>query len=153
VRKLAVFLPLLLLAPLTHAGDLATVSKSDCDAALSAEITRLEDSFSRTRNAWESTVARRFQDHERELTAPQMQAARTLFDQLVVGHSNSHVKAVALPGVYRTMLTIPQYDLSVCEKPGEMRTLGNQAIADFLQRLAELLPLVEKSVDATKTPH
>jgi hypothetical protein len=67
---------------------------------------------------------------------------------LVLKQSSEHVKAVALPGVYRMMLIIPQYDVSVCANPKEVRALGDQAIAGFLLRLTELFPLVEASVDA-----
>jgi hypothetical protein len=140
-------LPLLLvLGTAAYAADPA-VSKASCDATLTSEIKRMEEGFSRARTAWQESVDQRFRDHD-ELSAKQMQAARTRFDQLVMKQSSEHVKAVALPGVYRMMLIIPQYDLSVCSNPQEVRALGDQAIAGFLMRLTELFPLVEASVDA-----
>jgi len=130
-------------------GDEPQPSKADCDAVLTAEVKRLEDGFSRTRVAWEQSVDQRFSDHK-ELTTAQMENARATFTQLVLKASNDHVKAVALPGIYRMMLTIPQYDIGVCTRPTEMRQLGDQAIAGFLLQLTQLLPLVETSVDAAK---
>ena len=137
---------LLLACSAAHAAEPA-VTKAACDATLTAEIHRMEEGFSRARLAWQSSVDQRFRDHE-ELSAEQMQTARTNFDALVLKQSSEHVKAVALPGVYRMMLIIPQYDLSVCANPNEVRALGDQAIAGFLLRLTELFPLVEASVDA-----
>jgi len=125
-------------------------SKADCDAVLTAEVARLEDGFSRTRVAWEQSVEQRFTDHK-ELTLAQMTDARATFNDLVLKLSNEHVKAVALPGIYRMMLAIPRYDTGVCSKPGEMRSIGDQAIAGFLMKLTELLPLVEKSIAAAKS--
>lgn len=125
-------------------------SKAECDAVLSAEVKRLEDGFSRTRVAWEQSVEQRFHDHP-ELTMAQEKNARDTFNDLVMKLSNEHVKAVALPGIYRMMLSIPRYDLGVCSKPSEMRSIGDQAIAGFLLKLTELLPLVEKSIDAAKS--
>jgi hypothetical protein len=139
-------LPLLLACGAAQAVEPA-VTKAACDATLTAEIQRMEEGFSRARVAWQSSVDQRFRDHD-ELSAEQMQAARTTFDALVLEQSGEHVKAVALPGVYRMMLIIPQYDLSVCANPKEVRALGDQAIAGFLLRLTELFPLVEASVDA-----
>jgi hypothetical protein len=123
------------------------VTKATCDATLTSEIKRMEEGFSRARSAWQESVDQRFRDHD-ELSVEQMQSARTRFDQAVLQQSSEHVKAVALPGVYRMMLIIPQYDLSVCADPTEVRALGDQAIASFLLRLTELFPLVEASVDA-----
>ncbi len=125
-------------------------SKAECDAVLSAEVKRLEDGFSRTRVAWEQSVERRFLDHA-ELTNAQMENARATFNDLLMKLSSEHVKAVALPGIYRMMLTVPRYDVGVCSKPVEMRSIGDQAIAGFLLKLTELLPLVEKTVDAAKS--
>jgi hypothetical protein len=130
-------------------GAQAAISKVDCDAVLTAEVDRLEGAFSRTRVAWEQSVDQRFSEHK-ELTSTQMQAARVTVNQLVLQHSSEHVKAVALPGIYRMMLAVPLYDLEVCEKPAEMRALGDQAITGFLLKLAELYPLVETSVGAAK---
>lgn len=127
-----------------------SVSKADCDATLHAEVKRLDEAFARSRTAWEDTVKRRFEDREKELTPAQMQAARAAFDRMVVQQSKAHVRTVALPGVYRMMLAVPQYDTSVCANPDEMRALGDQAIVEFLQQLAELLPLVDATVDAAK---
>jgi len=125
-------------------------AKAACDAALTAEVQRLEEGFSRTRVAWEQSVEQRFTDHT-ELTTAQMDDARATFNDLVMKLSNEHVKAVALPGIYRMMLTVPRYDVGVCAKPGEMRSIGDQAIAGFLLKLTELLPLVEKSIAAAKS--
>jgi len=125
-------------------------NRAECDAVLNAEVKRLEEGFSRTRVAWEQTVEQRFQDHHGELTEAQMQNARATFDDLVLKLSNEHVKAVALPGIYRMMLSVPRYDLNVCSKPGEMKSIGDQAIAGFLLQLTQLLPLVEKTVLAAK---
>lgn len=125
-------------------------SKADCDAVLTAEVRRLEDGFSRTRVAWEQSVEQRFSDHK-ELTTAQMDDARATFNDLVMKLSSEHVKAVALPGIYRMMLAVPRYDIGVCSKPGEMRSIGDQAIAGFLLKLTELLPLVEKSIAAAKS--
>lgn len=126
-------------------------SRAACDAVLTAEVKRLEDGFSRTRVAWEQSVEQRFLDHDPELTSSQMENARATFNDLVMKLSNEHVKAVALPGIYRMMLAVPRYDVGVCSKPVEMRSLGDQAIAGFLLKLTELLPLVEKSVVAAKS--
>jgi len=125
-------------------------SKAECDAVLSAEVKRLEDGFSRTRVAWEQSVEQRFRDHA-ELTRAQLENARATFNDLVMKLSSEHVKAVALPGIYRMMLTVPRYDVGVCSKPVEMRSIGDQAIAGFLLKLTELLPLVEKTVNAAKS--
>jgi hypothetical protein len=130
----------------------SVASKADCDAVLTAEVRRLEDGFSRTRVAWEQSVEQRFSDHK-ELTTAQMEDARATFNDLVMKLSNEHVKAVALPGIYRMMLSVPRYDVGVCSKPGEMRSIGDQAIAGFLLKLTELLPLVEKSIAAAKSDH
>ena len=124
-------------------------TKAECDAVLNAEVKRLEDGFSRTRVAWEQTVEQRFHDHP-ELTSAQEKNARDTFDDLVLKLSNEHVKAVALPGIYRMMLSIPRYDITVCSQPAEMRSIGDQAIAGFLLKLTELLPLVEKTISAAK---
>lgn len=125
------------------------LSKATCDAVLTAEVKRLEDGFSRTRAAWEKSVEQRFVDH-RELSDAQMRIARTTFNAAVQELSGEHLKAVALPGMYRMMLAIPQYDLDVCAKPAEMRTMGDQAITGFLLKLTVLLPLIETSVDAAR---
>jgi hypothetical protein len=127
-----------------------TATRAECDAVLTAEVKRLEDGFSRTRVAWEQTVEQRFHEHT-ELTQAQEKNARDTFDDLVLKLSNEHVKAVALPGIYRMMLSIPRYDLSVCSRPAEMRSIGDQAIAGFLFKLTELLPLVEKTINAAKS--
>ena len=127
-----------------------TATKAECDAVLNAEVKRLEDGFSRTRAAWEQTVEQRFHDHP-ELTSAQEKNARDTFDDLVLKLSNEHVKAVALPGIYRMMLSIPRYDISVCSRPAEMRSIGDQAIAGFLFKLTQLLPLVDKTIDAAKS--
>ena len=132
------------------ASDGAPASKAECDAMLTDEVRRLEDGFARTRSAWEQTVEQRFVDHS-ELTVAQMTDARATFNDLVIKISNEHVKAVALPSIYRMMLTVPQYDLGVCSRPSEMRSIGDQAIAGFLLKLTELLPLVEKTVLAAKS--
>ena len=147
--SVALTFALVLLSGRAHGAE-AQLSKAGCDAVLTAEVKRLEDGFSRTRDAWEKSVDQRFTDHDKELTSTQMESARTTFNQLVLKVSSEHVKAVALPGIYRMMLTVPRYDLGVCSKPGEMRALGDQAITGFLLKLAELLPLVETSVDAAK---
>ena len=149
MRKLAVLLPLVLAAGTAYGVEPGT-AKADCDAALTAEVKRLEDGFMRTRVAWEQSVEQRFQDH-RELTAAQMENARATFDDLVMKLSNEHVKAVALPGIYRMMLSIPRYDTDVCSRPSEIRSVGDQAIAGFLLKLTELLPFVEKTVLAAKS--
>jgi hypothetical protein len=130
----------------------SAATKAQCDAVLTAEVKRLEDGFSRTRVAWEQSVEQRFHDHP-ELTSAQEQNARETFENLVMKLSNEHVKAVALPGIYRMMLSIPRYDLAVCSKPAEMRSIGDQAIAGFLFKLTQLLPLVDKSIDAAKSDH
>ena len=116
---------------------------------LTAEVHRLEDGFSRTRDAWEKSVEQRFTDHA-ELTASQMQTARATFNDAVMELSAEHLKAVALPGMYRMMLAIPRYDLGVCARPTDMRTMGDQAIAGFLLKLTALLPLIETSIEAAK---
>jgi hypothetical protein len=148
VKHLA-FLLLLALSGAPAFADPST-NRAECDAVLNAEVKRLEDGFSRTRVAWEQTVEQRFQDHHTELTVAQMENARATFDDLVMKLSNEHVKAVALPGIYRMMLNVPRYDLNVCSKPGEMKNIGDQAIAGFLLKLTQLLPLVEKTVLAAK---
>jgi hypothetical protein len=125
-------------------------ARAECDAVLTAEVKRLEDGFMRTRVAWEQTVEQRFHDHP-ELTAAQMENARATFDDLVLKLSNEHVKAVALPGIYRMMLAVPRYDTDVCSRPSEIRSVGDQAIAGFLLQLTQLLPLVEKTVSAAKS--
>lgn len=125
-------------------------SKAACDALLGAEIKRLEDGFSRTRAAWEESVEQRFAQHT-ELTPAQMRNARETFNRAVLELSAEHLKAVALPGMYRMMLTVPQYDLGVCERPDDMRALGDEAIAGSLLKLTALLPLVETSVTAAKS--
>ncbi len=122
-------------------------TKASCDATLTSEIQRMEEGFSRARVAWQESVDQRFRDHD-ELSTEQMRNARAKFDAEVLKLSSEHVKAVALPGVYRMMLTVPQYDLSVCDDPKEVRALGDQAIAGFLLRLTELFPLVEHAVSA-----
>jgi hypothetical protein len=150
VKQLAFIVPLVLgLGPAFGAE--AGSGKAECDAVLTAEVKRLEEGFSRTRVAWEQTVEQRFQDHTQELTTAQMDNARATFNDLVMKLSNEHVKAVALPGIYRMMLAVPRYDVGVCSKPGEMRSIGDQAIAGFLLKLTELLPLVEKTVLAAKS--
>ena len=125
------------------------LSKSACDAALTAEVKRLEDGFSRTREAWQKSVEQRFADHP-ELSASQMQTARTTFDHAVMELSSEHLKAVALPGMYRMMLAVPQYDIAVCANPQDMRSLGDRAITGFLLKLTALLPLVDTSIEAAK---
>lgn len=153
VKQLTVLLPLVLgMVPAFAVEDAPPApvpTKAECDAVLSSEVRRLEDGFSRTRVAWEQTVEQRFHDHP-ELTAAQEKNARATFEDLVLKLSNEHVKAVALPGIYRMMLSVPRYDINVCSRPKEMRSIGDQAIAGFLLKLTELLPLVEKSIDAAK---
>ena len=150
MNRLTLLLPLALLAA-PVLGDDKVSPKAECDAVLTAEVKRLEDSFSRTRAAWEQTVEQRFQEHAHELTTPQMENARATFENLVLQISHEHVKAVALPGLYRMMLTVPRYDVDVCSKPDVMRKLGDQAITDFLLKLTQLLPMVEKTVLAAKS--
>ena len=140
---------LLLAAGAAHAAE-APVPKADCDAVLTSEVKRLEDGFSRTRNAWEQSVEQRFLEHK-ELSTAQLQAAHTTFNAAVMELSAEHLKAVALPGMYRMMLAIPQYDTGVCSHPADMRSLGDRAITGFLLKLTALLPLVETSVEAAKT--
>lgn len=144
----------LAIAPAFGADGAATptpaATRAECDAVLTAEVKRLEDGFSRTRVAWEQSVEQRFHDHP-ELTTAQEKNARDTFDDLVLKLSNEHVKAVALPGIYRMMLTIPRYDLTVCSRPSEMRSIGDQAIAGFLFKLTQLLPFVDKTIDAAKS--
>jgi hypothetical protein len=125
--------------------------KAQCDAVLTAEVRRLEDSFARTRTAWEETVEHRFRSHAAELTAAQMENARATFEDLVLKISHDHVKAVALPSLYRMMLAVPRYDVDVCSDPVKMRSLGDQAIAGFLLKLTELLPMIEKTVLAAQS--
>jgi hypothetical protein len=149
VKTLAIAMGVLAIAGGAAEAAEPPVSKATCDAALTSEVKRLEDGFSRTRDAWEKSVDQRFLDHK-ELTAHQMDAARTTFNSAVMELSSEHLRAVALPGMYRMMLAIPRYDLSVCEKPADMRTMGDQAIAGFLMKLTVLLPLIETSVDAAK---
>lgn len=147
--------PLVVIAPLMLSMGSALAAepspaKAQCDAVLTAEVQRLEDSFTRTRVAWEDTVEQRFQEHAHELTAAQMENARSTFENLVLTVSQEHVRAVALPGIYRMMLAVPRYDVEVCSKPEEIRSVGDQAIAGFLLKLSELLPMVEKTVLAAK---
>lgn len=155
VKPLTVLLPLVLAISPAFALEGAPpertppAAKAQCDAVLTAEVKRLEDGFSRTRVAWEQTVEQRFHDHP-ELTSAQEKNARDTFEDLVMKMSNEHVKAVALPGIYRMMLSVPRYDVAICAKPAEMRSIGDQAIAGFLLKLTQLLPLVEKSIDAAK---
>lgn len=130
-------------------GDEQPVSKAACDAVLTSEVKRLEDGFARTRDAWEKSVEQRFLDHK-ELTAAELQTARTTFNDAVMELSAEHLKAVALPGMYRMMLAIPRYDLGVCARPADMRSMGDQAIAGFLLKLTALLPLVDTSVESAK---
>ena len=152
MKRLTALLPLALAITPAFGVEAApsAASKAECDAVLTAEVRRLEDGFSRTRVAWEQTVEQRFHDHP-ELTSAQEKNARDTFDDLVLKLSNEHVKAVALPGIYRMMLSIPRYDLTVCSRPTEMRSIGDQAIAGFLLKLTELLPLVEKTINAAKS--
>lgn len=145
----AALLASLLVASSAYGQD-APPSKAACDAALTAEVKRLEDGFSRTRDAWEKSVEQRFLDHK-ELTAAEMQTARETFNDAVMELSAEHLKAVALPGMYRMMLAIPRYDLGVCARPTDMRTMGDQAITGFLLKLTALLPLVDASVESAKT--
>ncbi|HVY83040.1 MAG TPA: hypothetical protein VG994_18795 [Steroidobacteraceae bacterium] len=130
-------------------GEQEMVTKAACDAALTAEVKRLEDGFSRTRAAWEQSVEQRFRDHP-ELTAAELQTARATFDAAVMELSAEHLKAVALPGMYRMMLAVPRYDLAICARPDAMREMGDQAIAGFLLKLTALLPLVETSIQSAK---
>jgi hypothetical protein len=146
VKHAPKFLLMTLACGLAHAQQPA-MTKASCDATLTSEIQRMEEGFSRARVAWQASVDQRFRDHD-ELSAEQMLTARAKFDAEVLKLSSEHVKAVALPGVYRMMLTVPQYDLSVCSDPREVKALGDQAIASFLMRLAELFPLVESAVIA-----
>jgi hypothetical protein len=146
VKHTLKILLLTLASGLTHAQEPAT-TKAACDATLTSEIQRMEEGFSRARVAWQESVDQRFRDHD-ELSVDQMRIARARFDAEVLKLSSEHVKAVALPGVYRMMLTVPQYDLSVCSDHREVKALGDQAIAGFLLRLTELFPLVETAVRA-----
>jgi hypothetical protein len=148
--KYAAAVLLLIAGTAARAEAAPTISKAACDAALTAEVKRLEDGFSRTRDAWQKSVEQRFADHP-ELSPTQMQTARTTFDRAVMELSSEHLKAVALPGMYRMMLAVPQYDLGVCSNPENMRTLGDRAITGFLLKLTALLPLVDTSIDAAKT--
>ncbi len=148
MKNAAILVSLLAAAGAAYGAE-PPVTKAACDAVLTAEVKRLEDSFARTRDAWEKTVEQRFVDHK-ELTAQQMQSARATFDEAVVELSAEHLKAVALPGMYRMMLAIPQYDLGVCARTADIRTMGDQAITGFLLKLTALLPLVETSVSAAK---
>jgi hypothetical protein len=148
--KYAAAVLLLIAGTAARAAEPPTISKAACDAALTAEVKRLEDGFSRTRDAWQKSVEQRFADHP-ELSPTQMQTARTTFDRAVMELSSEHLKAVALPGMYRMMLAVPQYDLGVCSNPENMRTLGDRAITGFLLKLTALLPLVDTSIDAAKT--
>jgi hypothetical protein len=150
VKQLALLVPLALGLGPAFAVEVLS-AKAECDAVLTAEVKRLEEGFSRTRVAWEQSVEQRFQDHTQELTTAQMENARATFNDLVMKLSNEHVKAVALPGIYRMMLAVPRYDVGVCSKPVEMRSIGDQAIAGFLLKLTELLPLVDKTVIAAKS--
>lgn len=151
MKQLSILLPLIVAAASpAYSADPAS-SKAQCDAVLTAEVKRLEDSFSRTRIAWEQTVEQRFREHAGELTQPQMDNARATFEDLVLKISHEHVKAVALPGLYRMMLTVPRYDIEVCSKPDVMRSIGDEAITAFLMKLTELLPMVEKTVLAAKS--
>jgi hypothetical protein len=125
------------------------VSKAACDAVLTAEVKRLEDGFARTRDAWEKSVEQRFLDHK-ELTDGELQTARATFNDAVMELSAEHLKAVALPGMYRMMLAIPRYDLGVCARPADIHSMGDQAIAGFLLKLTALLPLVDSSIESAK---
>jgi len=153
VKPLTVLLPLILAIGPAFGSEVPSAptpaARAECDAVLNAEVKRLEEGFSRTRAAWEQTVEQRFHDHP-ELTSAQAKNARDTFEDLVLKMSNEHVKAVALPGIYRMMLSVPRYDLAVCAKPAEMRSIGNEAIAGFLLKLTELLPLVDKTIEAAK---
>jgi hypothetical protein len=148
MKALAFLVPVALVAAPALGAD-PVMTKAECDAVLSAEVKRLEEGFARTRSAWEQSVEQRFSEHK-ELTDAQMQTARATFNQAVVELSSAHMKTVALPGMYRMMLAIPQYDLAVCSDTAQIRTLGDQAIAGFLMQLTALLPLVETSVKAAK---
>jgi len=150
MKHMTLLIPVLLAAGVAHGAELP-FTKAACDAVLTAEVKRLEEGFARTRDAWERSVAQRFSDHDKDLTSSQMQSARATFDQLVLKLSSEHIRAVSLPGLYRMLLTIPQYDVGVCSKPVEMRALGDQAITGFLLQLTELLPLVETSVSAAQS--
>jgi len=149
VKSLAIATGVMVIVAGAAGADEPPTSKATCDAVLTAEVKRLEDGFSRTRDAWEKSVEQRFLDHK-ELTTQQMATARTTFNSALMELSQEHLRAVALPGMYRMMLAIPRYDLSVCEKPSDMRTMGDQAIAGYLMKLTVLLPLIETSVDAAK---
>jgi hypothetical protein len=150
VKYAAVVIPLLIAGTVAQAQEPPASSKAACDAALTAEVKRLEDGFSRTRDAWQKSVDQRFAEHP-ELSPSQMQAARTTFDRAVMELSSEHLKAVALPGMYRMMLAVPQYDIGVCANPQDMRSMGDRAITGFLLKLTALLPLVDTSVEAAKT--
>lgn len=154
MKRLTVLLPLVLAIGPAFGAEVppsaqTPAAKAECDAVLNAEVKRLEEGFSRTRAAWEQSVEQRFHEHP-ELTTAQEKNARDTFEDLVLKLSNEHVKAVALPGIYRMMLSVPRYDLAVCAKPAEMRSIGNEAIAGFLLKLTELLPLVDKTIAAAK---
>src|SRR5882757_3607532 len=99
MKHAGLLISLVLVAGAAHAAE-EPVPKADCDAVLTSEVKRLEDGFSRTRNAWEQSVEQRFLEHK-ELSAAQLQAARTTFNHAVVELSAEHLKAVALPGMYR----------------------------------------------------
>ena len=152
MRYILAVLPLMLAASgMAFAAEPVPMNKATCDAALTAEVQRLEDGFARTRNAWQQSVEQRFADHK-ELSESQRVTARVTFDNAVMELSPEHLKAVALPGMYRMMLAVPQYDLGVCAKPADMRSLGDRAITGFLLKLTALLPLVETSIEAAKRP-
>jgi hypothetical protein len=127
--KSAALLVVGLVAAVTAYGDEQPVSKAACDAALTAEVHRLEDGFARTRAAWESSVEQRFLDHK-ELTAAELHTARTTFNDAVMELSAEHLK--------------------VCARPADMRSMGDQAIAGFLLKLTALLPLVDTSIESAK---
>jgi len=147
--KSAALLVLSVVATALAHGEEQPISKAACDAALTAEVDRLEDGFARTRDAWEKSVEQRFLDHK-ELTSAEMQTARATFNDAVMELSAEHLKAVALPGMYRMMLAIPRYDLGVCARPADMRSMGDRAIAGFLLKLTALLPLVDTSIESAK---
>jgi hypothetical protein len=147
--KSAALLVLGVVAASVAYGEQQLVTKAACDAALTAEVERLEDGFARTRDAWEKSVEQRFLDHK-ELTAAELETARATFNDAVMELSAEHLKAVALPGMYRMMLAIPRYDLGVCARPADLRSMGDQAIAGFLLKLTALLPLVDTSIESAK---
>ena len=143
MKPFAVLVPLLLAIAPAFALE-SGPSKADCDAVLTAEVKRLEDGFSRTRIGMGTDGGAAISGSPGAHPA-QLQNARATFNDLVMKLSSEHVKAVALPGIYRMMLAVPRYDIGVCSKPHEMRSIGDQAIAGFLLKLTQLLPLVEKT--------